>query len=152
MEYKPPIVIDNYNNAIDLLIKEFVRMYYTYDEDDVADRYIIEDWIRNAPYTVEVNDYYRNINDIYTAVNHKIPEDKLFEWYDYSLNKHQIKSDWWDAIIRNLYNFVYWEYIYTEEEKAEDNEKIKKARETLRDAVVDQPSFLDLYKGVSPHT
>lgn len=43
MEYKPPIVIDNYNNAIDLLIKEFVRMYYTYDEDDVADRYIIED-------------------------------------------------------------------------------------------------------------
>jgi len=152
MEYKPPIVIDNYNNAIDLLIKEFVRMYHTYDEDDVADRYIIEDWIRNAPYTVEVNDYYRNINDIYTAVNHKIPEDKLFEWYDYSLNKHQIKSEWWDEIIRNLYNFVYWEYIYTEEEKAEDNEKIKKARETLRDAVVDQPSFLDLYKGVSPHT
>ena len=127
-------------------------MYYTYDEEDVADRYIIEDWIRNSPYTVEVNDYYRNINDIYTAVNHKIPEDKLFEWYDYSLNKHQIKSEWWDEIIRNLYNFVYWEYIYTEEEKAEDNEKIKKARETLRDAVVDQPSFIDLYKGVSPHT
>lgn len=152
MEYKPPIVIDNYNNAIDLLIKEFVRMYHTYDEDDVADRYIIEDWIRNAPYTVEVNDYYRNINDIYTAVNHNIEKDKLFEWYDYSLNKHQIKSDWWDAIIRNLYNFVYWEYIYTEEEKAEDNEKIKKAREALRDAVVAQPSFLDLYKGVSPHT
>ena len=152
MDHKPPIVIDNYNNAIDLLIKEFVRMYYTYDEDDVADRYIIEDWIRHAPYTVEVNDFFRNINDIYTAVHHNIDKDKLFEWYDYSLNKHQIKSEWWDEIVRNLYNFVYWDYVYTEEEKAKDNEKIKKSWETLSDAVVDQPSFLDLYKGVSPHT
>jgi len=29
---------------------------------------------------------------------------------------------------------------------------IKQSREDMRDAVVDQPSFLDLYKGVSPHT
>lgn len=41
MYNKTPIVIDNYKNAIDLLIKEFVRMYYTYDEDDASDRYII---------------------------------------------------------------------------------------------------------------
>ena len=127
-------------------------MYYTYDEDDVADRYIIEDWIRHATYTVEINDYFRNINDIYIAVHHNIDKDKLFEWYDYSLNKHQIKSEWWDEIVRNLYNFVYWDYVYTEEEKAKDNEKIKKAREALRDSLVDQPSYLDLYKGVSPYT
>ncbi len=31
-------------------------------------------------------------------------------------------------------------------------EKVKELREDMRDAVVDQPSFLDLYKGVSPHT
>lgn len=31
-------------------------------------------------------------------------------------------------------------------------DQVREARESMRDAVVDQPSFLDLYKGVSPHT
>jgi hypothetical protein len=31
-------------------------------------------------------------------------------------------------------------------------QRAKEIREDMRDSVVDQPSFLDLYKGVSPHT
>jgi len=40
----------------------------------------------------------------------------------------------------------------TIEHLMDQKDKIKELREDMRDAVVAQPSFLDLYKGVSPHT
>lgn len=40
----------------------------------------------------------------------------------------------------------------TIEHLMDQKDRVKELREDMRDAVVDQPSFLDLYKGVSPHT
>ena len=123
--------IDQYNFAFDCLVKSFVEKYYKNDEDDVAEYYIIGEWWNLCPDIVEVNEMYRHITDIYTAIKNNIPQDKLFTRYDYSLNKHTINKQWGDEVIVNLYNFAFWPTEYTEEQKAIDEAKVKEIYHSL---------------------
>jgi len=123
--------ITQYNFAFDQLVKLFVEKYYKNDEDDIAEYYIIGEWWNLCPDIVEVNEMYRRITDIYTAIKNNIPEDKLFARYGYSLNKHTINKQGGDEVIYNLYNFAFWPTEYTEEQKAIDKEKVKEIYQSL---------------------
>jgi len=123
--------IDQYNFAFGCLVKSFVEKYYKNDEGDIAEFFVIWEWWNLCPDIVEVNEMYRHITDIYTAIKNNIPQDKLFTRYDYSLNKHTINKQWGDEVIVNLYNFAFWPTKYTEEQKAIDEAKVKEIYHSL---------------------
>lgn len=70
--------IDQYNFAFDQLVKSFIEKYYKNSEEDIAEYFVIGEWWNLCPDIVEVNEMYRHITDIYTAIKNDIPEDKLF--------------------------------------------------------------------------
>lgn len=123
--------ITQYNFSFDQLVRSFVEKYYKNDEDDIAEYYIIGEWWNLWPDIVEVNDMYRRITDIHTALKNDIPENKLFARYDYSLNKHTINKKWGDEVIVNLYNFAFWPTEYTEEQRETDEAKVKEIYQSL---------------------
>jgi len=127
--------LDNYNEAFEEIVKEFVKKYYTYDDWSYQDYYIIWGFWRHAPDTVEINWDFWDITNIYEALKHDLDKGKLFERYEYSLNKAHINSEWWKEIIVNLINFCKWAIEYTEEDKKKDEEKIKETRKLLFNSI-----------------
>lgn len=71
------------NDSIDILVNEFTLKYYG------EDAHIIRiDWdIDCLHYNLQVNDDYRNIDEIYTALWYNIPEKILFKYLDERLDK-----------------------------------------------------------------
>lgn len=71
------------NDSIDKLVNEFTLKYYG------EDAHIIRiDWdIDCLHYNLQVNDDYRNIDEIYTALWYNIPEKILFKYLDERLDK-----------------------------------------------------------------
>lgn len=131
-------MIWDYNLSFKILCDEFVKKYYS-DEDVSSDYYIIWEWGNLCPNVIDVNEYFWGIEDIYVALKHNIPEDKLFKYYEYSLNKSIVnKQTWWDYI-QSLYNFYSWDYIYTEEEEKSDEDIVKEYYNKLRDNIKPTP-------------
>jgi hypothetical protein len=119
-------MIEKYKKSILKLSKEFVKKYYGKN----CDWYIIWiDWDL-CPNTLSVNDYFRWIDDIYIALKNNITEDILFSWYDYSLNKATIESEY-----HNLYHYAFWLYEYTDEERYKDEQKVKESYELLMECI-----------------
>lgn len=99
-------MIQDYKKSILNLCEKFVNKYY----DEESDWYIIWiDWDL-FPNTLSINDYFRWVGDVYIAIKNNITEDILFSWYDYSLNKATIGSEY-----RDLYHYAFWLYEYTNE-------------------------------------
>lgn len=108
------------------MIQEFVERYYTYDDGSISDYHIIWDWGLLGIDVICVREfYYRNIQNIREALHHNIPEEKLFERYDYqeqlNLDSNGEKSP------TNLVSFWKWadKIGLTEEEMATHKEKMK---------------------------
>ena len=86
------------NDSIDKLVNEFTLKYYW------EDAYIIRtDWdIDCLHYNLQINDEYRNIDEIYTAMWYNIPEKILFKYLDERLDK-ALKHE----VMPNLKNFYF---------------------------------------------
>lgn len=86
------------NNAITRLVDSFWKKYYNGD-------FQIQriDWEDDClHYNLQINDEYRNIDEIYTALWYDIPKKILFKYYDERLDKalkHEVMS--------NLKNFYF---------------------------------------------
>lgn len=127
--------IDSYVQATEKLVKKFIKTYYTYEEWYTADYYLI--WWRNRLHAgpLEVNDRFWWLDSIYEALLHKIPTDKLFEWYDYQEAKHTRKNKGDDVVCTNLTTRYLWDRVYTQEEKDEDNKRLKEIRDSFRESM-----------------
>ena len=84
------------NNAITRLVDKFAKTYYW--EDFQIQRIDWEDDCLH--YNLQINDDYRNIDEIYTALWYDIPEKILFEYKDESVD-HAIRKE----TFMNLKNF-----------------------------------------------
>jgi len=73
---------------------------------------------------------YWNIDQIYEALLHDIPKEKMFEWYRYSLNKMELNET-----KHNLVSYCKGSKVYTEEEQKEDEERIKEAFRLLQESI-----------------
>lgn len=84
------------NDSIEKLVSEFALKYYW------EDAHIIRiDWrMEELHYNFEINQYYWNIDEAYTALRYDIPEKILFKYYDERLDK-AIKHE----TMPNLKNF-----------------------------------------------
>lgn len=120
-----------YDEAFILLVEEFIEKYYTYDDWSKQDYYVVGGFGRYSPHTVWIWDQFRSINDIYEALLHEITLDKLFERYEYSLNKHTINDKGWNETIVNLVNFYKWDIEYTKEDEEKDNKRISESYKLL---------------------
>jgi len=127
-------VLDNYYKAFEKVVKKFTKTYHSYEDGSIPDYYIIGSWKTMWPDTVQINDdWFWNIEDMYTALLNNIPEDKLFEWYDYSLEMATLGKEY-DI----LYQYVYWSPKYSIEE-------IKKIEEDVSHAEALFMSEIDKY-------
>lgn len=132
--------LEQYDAALKKLCDLFVKTYFTHEECGTEEYYIIWEWWNLWQDTIEVADYFFNVREMYTALKNEIPQEELFDWYDYRLNKQSV---WWDDYIMDLYRFVFWDYIYTDKERAEDKDKINKAYELLKETLETSKSILD---------
>jgi len=125
--------IKMYDMVVSILTKDFIKKYYNEDNEDIleTDYFIIWEWWRLAPDTVWIGDQFRSISEMYEAIKNDISEEKLFNWYDYSLNKHQLNSNGWNETIVNLTSFALWAIEYTKEEEEEDDKRIDEAYKLL---------------------
>lgn len=71
------------NDSIDKLVNEFALKYY--GEDCYIVR--IDRDIDCLHYNLQINDDYRNIDEIYTALRYNIPKEILFKYYEERLDK-----------------------------------------------------------------
>lgn len=71
------------NNAITRLVDKYAKTYYW---EDFQIQWI--DWEDDClHYNLQINDDYRNIDEIYTALWYNIPEKILFKYLDERLDK-----------------------------------------------------------------
>jgi len=134
-------IIETYDNIFEQLVEEFVRVYFTEDDDSVEDYYIIGSCWRLAPYTVGIGDdyYFRDICQMYEALKNDIPKETLLKRYDYSYDiyqknsKNDSKKE--DEHIINLVSYTLWALPYTKEDKAEAERNIKYARDMLEESI-----------------
>jgi hypothetical protein len=70
---------------------------------------------------------YWNVDQIYEALLNDIPKDKLFEWYWYALNKHELNEQ-----PTNLVSYAIGVKPYTEEGRLADKDKTKEAFRLLK--------------------
>lgn len=122
--------IEQYNRSINLMIEEFIKIYYTDEEGYPSEWYIIGEWWRLAPDTIEVEEMYWNADNIYEALKNEIDKEKLFERYWYALNKYELKET-----PINLVNYALGVKPYTEEERLADEAKIKEAFRLLKESI-----------------
>ena len=86
------------NNAITRLVDKFAKTYYW--EDFQIQRI---DWEESElHYNLKINDEYRNIDEIYTALWYDIPKKILFEYKEKSLESAYKKEPF-----MNLKNFYF---------------------------------------------
>ena len=128
-------MLKKYIKINEKLVKKFVNTYFSDEDGYEADYYIIGWWDRMHWWPVEIADTYWNIDDMYTALLHNIPEKILMNWYWYSYNKASLNKNWEDNIIKNLYSFYKSWDIYTNEEEKEDDKKVNKAFKELLGAI-----------------
>jgi len=118
--------IKKYDLAFREIVEEFVETYFTYSDWHCSNYYIIWEGSRLAPNVVEISDYFWNIDQMYEAISNKVSKDALFEWYDYALDKAQLKQP-----AMNLPAYYLWEKKYTDKEKKEAQKNIKKSYKIL---------------------
>lgn len=117
--------LTKYIKATEKMVHKFIKKYYTYEDDSLADYYLI--WWRDRlhAWPLEVCDRYWSLEDIYQALLHNVPKDVLFEWYDYSYAQHTKKQKWDDVVCYNLASRYLWDRVYTEVEKKADERRLK---------------------------
>lgn len=76
-----------YQSAIVRMTEEFIKRYYTFDDDSSSDYYIISQDSELAPWPIEIDDMYWGVNMIYEALKNDIPKKILFDWYFYYLDR-----------------------------------------------------------------
>jgi hypothetical protein len=75
-------VLENWEKATNELLKQFLDKYFN-EEDYEPDWY----WISNAiGETVEINDYFFNLDRIVEAIRYNASKKKLFDFYDLELD------------------------------------------------------------------
>lgn len=127
--------------------RHFLKIYYP--DWDYEDWYSIgkdSNWkvCPSWPYDLGEGAYYRDINNMRTALYNKIPKDIVLEWY----NKHQDydnEETYWTV---NLYHF--WRRNYDNEQyKKEQDEDLERSKERVLQAsyVLDEAMWLE--KGTS---
>jgi hypothetical protein len=126
-------VISRYIKNTDNLIEQFYRIYYAEEWESLYwdERHSIglnEHWYG----VIWIWNEFWSINDIYTALNFKIPRNTLFDHYEYLLNWHTLNK--WEWCI-NLYSWFRWNRIYSEAEQKYDMEKINKSYEDLKNLI-----------------
>lgn len=84
------------NDSIDKLVSEFALKYHWEDSHIIR----IDRDIDCLHYNLQVNEWYRNIDEIYTALRYDIPKKILFKYYEERLDK-AIKHE----VMPNLKNF-----------------------------------------------
>lgn len=123
-------VVYQYTMASNNLADKFVQTYYKYDEDDIADYYFV--WStdpRTCPWPIIISeDIVWNINNIWEALHHNIPEETLKERHEYQHDRHWSNKEW-NPI--NLVTRHKWEKVYTEDDRAESQAKIKEIYKQL---------------------
>lgn len=86
------------NDSIDKLVNEFALVYYGEDAHIIR----IDRDIDCLHYNLQINDDYRNIDEIYTAMWYNIPEKILFKYLDERLDKalrHEVMPN-----LKNYFN------------------------------------------------
>lgn len=132
------LILQAYDESFELLVNEFVEIYYTDEEWYSQDYYIIWEWGRLAPDVVGIGDYFWNITDMYESLKHNIPKDTLFDWYDYCLDQHiendKLKEEWKKPLpITNLVHYHKWAPKYTKEELKKSEDNVKEAEKMFKD-------------------
>lgn len=90
------------NNAITWLVDKFAKTYYW---DDFQIQWI--DWEDDClHYNLKINDDYRNIDEIYTALRYNIPKEILFKYYEERLDKAIKKETFMN--LKNFYFLKWW--------------------------------------------
>ena len=111
---------------------QFVEKYYSQEDEDIIPYwYIVWEWGNLFHNVLSVSDDFWSIEDIYIALKHNITSDLVFAWYEYSFNKNT--SEEWEYF--NLYDFSFWNYVYTEEERQKDELKIKEAHDLFMESL-----------------
>ncbi len=124
-------VLEKYYKSFDKLAKKFVKKYHSYEDWSVPDYYIIGGWKTMWPDTVQVNDdWFWNIEDMYTALLNNIPEDKLFEWYNYSLKMATVGKEY-----DRLYMYVYWYPKLSKEELRKNKEAVLECEKVFMECI-----------------
>lgn len=97
-------VLDNYYKSCDAIAEQFCRKHNLYapGNEEVY-------WVANKPGEVlTVGDYIFDMTDIVTDLAEDLPEEALFQWYDYSLDCYSKNQS-------PKYNYINWyKYVYCE--------------------------------------
>lgn len=80
-------LLASYKRSCDNIAKEFIKRYYTYDDGSFQDY----TWI-DIGGTCNIGDYYWNLDNMIDAIKYNYTEEKLIEYYDYSLEQYEKKG------------------------------------------------------------
>lgn len=134
---------NEYIRVIENMVKEFVRLYYTYDDWSSQD-YDMMNNEKYWPWPIAIWDEFRGVDDIYVAIKHNLDRDKVFERYDYCMDKSFLEET-----PDNLLTFCRWPKEYTKEEQEKDQKAIKEAHKMLMWSIDDTLSKVNRLEIVS---
>lgn len=89
-------IISKYVKQTEDLITQFYKVYFleNYDDTIYSDSWYMIWGYDHWPWTVEMDDYYFQVSDMFIALNEKIEKDILFKWYDYQLDFFTENKEW----------------------------------------------------------
>lgn len=97
-------IIDNFEDSVNAMTKEFVEYMFSEPDEDTTEDYY---WIAgDMTWTLEINDYYWSLWDIYNILKKQYPRDKVFSWYDYSIYYSSKDNSLWREYYINMDNFM----------------------------------------------
>lgn len=96
--------IEQFEHLIDNLTQDFINhMFPEYFEEWYEDYYWIWD---DKCWTLEINDTYWNLSNIYEVLKNNYDKNKVFAWYDYTTYYSSKDSNIWREYYINMSTFM----------------------------------------------
>lgn len=96
--------IEQFEHLVDNMTQDFINhMFPEYFEEWYEDFYWIS-WDRT--WTLEINDTYWNLSNIYEVLKNNYNKDKVFAWYDYTTYYSSKDSNIWREYYINMSTFM----------------------------------------------
>ncbi len=125
-------IIDDYLIANQNLISEFYKIYYNegeYPAPSDWDLNIHMIWVHDhGVWAIWINDDFRDICQVYTAVKFEIPEKILFAYHDLELER----AGEGKPVGINLYNYFRQQTVPKEQLDKEEAESLKRSEENAK--------------------
>lgn len=122
---------ENYNKAVDAYMNAWCDKHELEYEADM--------WVAGDVGTIcMVGDYFVSFDEVRYDMDNDLPGDTFFEWYDYSLDVHDVNPD----IKLNFRSYCMGYRPYNEEEM----ERMREARKRIRELEAEIEEIANQYK------